>query len=362
MELAPHHKFVNALAFNAAGNKLASASDDNAVRVWNVDDTLAQSGNGRTANATRPNAQTELRCTSEALTVRWDPTNANVLVAAGSDRNLQIWDVRSRNSVHSVGTVTLPSKKNVNLAYHPRGHEIVVSSLEDTISVVDLRAQKVLRSETMQYEVNELAFNEDGSALFVASANGVDVMGKYPSLERTFNLNIGKSYTLCASPDGKTVAAGTYGSTVSLFETEELGCRLTLMRYDQYVKALSFSHDSRYLALFEVNGNAVEVTDAATGACVNTVVTPYARKIGAVAWSPVAHILAYSCGEHVFLNTSPFTPVVLPQTTHVAAPPMFDGRGMPPTTMMPPMGSAVHMPGVMLPQQAASRVAMPYRR
>ena len=97
MELAPHHKFVNALAFNAAGNKLASASDDNTVRVWNVDDTLAQSGNGRTANATRPNAQTELRCTSDALTVRWDPTNANVIVAAGSDRNLQIWDVRSRN-------------------------------------------------------------------------------------------------------------------------------------------------------------------------------------------------------------------------------------------------------------------------
>ncbi|MFW2381947.1 MAG: BTAD domain-containing putative transcriptional regulator [Acidimicrobiales bacterium] len=107
-ESQQHSRTVVALAFDSDGRRLATASEDATIVVWDVatlTPTVRLLGHSESVND-----------------VAFDPTR-NRLATASSDRTVRIWDVETGASV-----LTLQTDSSVaNIAYSPDGSHLVVT-------------------------------------------------------------------------------------------------------------------------------------------------------------------------------------------------------------------------------------------
>ncbi|UZJ54594.1 hypothetical protein CBS101457_003914 [Exobasidium rhododendri] len=168
---------VRALGWSIDGRRLASSSSDRTIRIW----TPERSVDHRAAS--------ELRGHTDAVEqLAWDPIHPELLVSASSDRSAKFWDIRTSSASSSIAT----SGSNINVAYHPAGNVVAVGDRDDTVSLIDVRAGRILglvRSfgsppdfssnetkwvKTEKEEINEFSWSPDGS-LFVVGTGGGNV-------------------------------------------------------------------------------------------------------------------------------------------------------------------------------------------
>lgn len=62
--------------------------------------------------------------------------------------------------------------ENINLCWSPDGQTIAVGNKEDLITFIDVRTSKVKFTEQFKLEVNEFAWNKDGSLFFLTTGQG----------------------------------------------------------------------------------------------------------------------------------------------------------------------------------------------
>lgn len=133
-------------------------------------------------------------------------------------------------------------------------------------------------------------------------------------------------YVLALDPPGARLAVGGADAVVSVWDTDVLACSHTVGarraggrgagrprsahtnhtnsatpqgRLEKPVRALSFSHDARFLAAGSQD-HFVDVSEAATGAVAARVETR--AEINSLAWNPQHLVLAYAVGDEVRLN------------------------------------------------------------
>lgn len=283
-ELHGHRKKVFQVQFSATGDRIASASADNTSFVWTVDE--------RRGPSSTPDLELKGH-TDDVMALRWDPTNPNVLLTVGGDKTARFWDVRiGGGRTPNVATVALGGGDNINAAWHPKGGDVAVGNNRDLLSFIDVRTHKVARSQQFPYELNEVLWNASGTAFMASTLSGVEVFGKWPSMERTYTVPTGFAYSLALSYDGSTLAVGGYDANAMLIDVSELACRLVVPRSENKVQALAFSHDSAFLAMVPENESFIDIADSSDGSCVCTVPTRLIT-LG-VAWSPRAYLLAYA--------------------------------------------------------------------
>ncbi|KAL0488071.1 THO complex subunit 3 [Acrasis kona] len=246
-ELRGHRNKVISIAWSNKG-KLASGSSDHTAKVWNI------------SNTSRTTREVEFQGhTGVVNQVQFDPTNGNTLATASVDKSVRLWDVRvsgANKCLHKIPTVG----ENINLAWRPDGVHLVVGNKEDTISIIDVRTHKILKSVKYKHLVNELKWDKTGQLLVMTTGNGNIEVFDYDVERITANssqtwqrvrpipAHTRDVFCIDFDPLGRYFAVGSEDSIVSLWSLPEFIPVRSISSFEEPIKNVSFSFDGQYLA------------------------------------------------------------------------------------------------------------------
>ena len=287
-EYVAHKRKVHSVAWSCGGQKLASGSVDQSVRVWSLHET---------------GSATHIELTGHQDSVdqlRWDPLNPEVLGTASGDRTVRIWDTRTNKQVHAIET----RGENINIRWSPDGQHVAVGDKDDNIAIIEMRKCKALKNIKFQSEVNEMAWEpmSGGKFFFLTTGSGSVEIFRYADMLaqeqaqpiHSLQAHTANCYCIDFSPKGEYLAVGGADAMVTIWDVQELVCLRTCTRFEWPVRTLSFSCDSRFLA----SGSEdlyVDIADVSTGEQVHKLSCSAA--MNSVAWHPSRLLLAYAADD-----------------------------------------------------------------
>jgi WD40 repeat protein len=175
------------------------------------------------------------------------------------------------------------------LAFSPQA-KLVAVGRHGLVELLDPASRVVVRKlEGHRGAVNAVVWSGDGTQLFAASGENA-IAGEVKQwnvaegrLVRTIAGHRDMLYALALSPDGKTLATGSYDQKIKLWNVGDGTERLTLSGHNGAVYGLAFRPDGRILASASAD-RTVKLWDVANGERRDTLSQP-AKEQFAVAWS-----------------------------------------------------------------------------
>ncbi len=142
----------------------------------------------------------------------------------------------------------------------------------------------------------EVTYSPDGSLLAAASAIGIWIYDTHTG--RTLHLltgHLGTVYSVCFSPDGKTIISGSSDKTVRLWDAATGKHLKTLTGHTKTVNSVCFSPDGKTIATAS-GDETVRLWDATTGKHFYTLSGLHRSAICSVCFSPDGKIIATASG------------------------------------------------------------------
>ena len=181
--------------------------------------------------------------------IRWHSSHPDKLASTSSqEKCIRFWDTRAGKNT---ATLTTPGH-NLYLAWTGDGNYMAVGSKEDVVCTVDVRKMKVTQKQSYRYQVNELAFLASSQLLAQATGNSgqVEVL-RFPEMKQAGSLrgHTAAVLSLATDPAERFLATGGADAVACLWDARDFICLRTYTKMDHPIRALAFSHDSRYLAM-----------------------------------------------------------------------------------------------------------------
>ncbi|MEU4217258.1 helix-turn-helix domain-containing protein [Actinoplanes sp. NPDC026623] len=214
--LAGHRGSVDQAAFSPDGRVLATASSDRTIRLWDVTDLR------------RPRPIATLPGKRAWFAVAFSPDGRTL--AGGDERDVRLWDVTDPRRPAGAGVLTGHTDVVSMIAYSPDGRTLATGSYDHTARLWDLArgiSSSVIRGHTgLVYSV---AYSPDGRTLATGSGDAtarlwnvtdprrpvpITVLDRHADEPGDTNAIAGVAF----SPDGQTLATGSYDYTVRLWE------------------------------------------------------------------------------------------------------------------------------------------------
>lgn len=287
-----HHRGpVESASFDAAGDRVATASLDGTAAVWDVASgrqLRRVRGPGQLWGAALDPTGARLATTAaDGLVELWDMASGRriaaetghsgnahgpvfspdgrVLVTEGSDGTARLWDGRTGRPLHTLaGTAGIV----FNAAFDGSGRRVVTSGQDGTARVWSVASgRELVRVGFRSGWANRVAFSPDGRLIAAAGDDGT---------ARVWDARTGAAVavllghtaavrSVAFSPDSRRVATAGNDQTAIVWDARS-GRRLAIMRGDeQTVTRATFDPTGRLVATVSDDGSA-RLWDAATGA------------------------------------------------------------------------------------------------
>ncbi len=237
-----HNDWVRAVAWAPDSRRIASASNDKTVHVWNA-------ATGRKLSTCRGRSDA-------VYTVAWAPPDGKCIAFASADKTIRVWEAATGRKVSACRGHTA---EVYAVSWSPDGALIASASADRTIQIWDAVTQGKVASYTGHNDwVRAVAW----------------------------------------SPDGKYIASASNDKTVQVWDATTRQNISTYTGHSDWVRAVAWSPDSKYIASAS-NDKTVQVWNAMTGIPRFTYEGHTGWWLGgvlSVAWSPDGTLIA-SAGE-----------------------------------------------------------------
>ena len=288
-----HTSRVTAVAWSVRGTRIASASYDKTVRVWDAND-----GN---------NLITYQGHWDRVLSVAWSP-DGNLLASAGNDGTVQLWDPLTANLVL---TYREHSQPVLALAWSPDGKRIASACEDQTVQLWDtITGQTLYIYRVHGPRTLTLGWSPDGRSI---ASGGEDKLVSVWSLQRekasfftsllfhsrgqfSYRGHFGRVNALAWSPNGQRIASVGSDKTLQVWDAVT-GKKYFIHRNpSSTLTCVAWSYDGRYLATGG-NDKLVQVWDTVTRNAVATY-AGHAGYVTSVSWSPDGKQLVSASVDH----------------------------------------------------------------
>jgi WD40 repeat protein len=263
---------VNSVAFSPDGRRLATAGDDQTVRVWNA--------------ATGQQQLVLLGHTDRVQAVRFSPDGRRLV--SGGDQTIRLWDITCEQE-----SLTLQHRGGGRtVLFSPDGRRLASAGFGSFVPIWDTATgQELLRIHTHTGVVMGLAFSPDGRRLALADDQAVRLWDTTTGKE-VLALRVPESSinSVGFSPNGRRLATAGDDHKVRVWDTATGQELLSLLGHTDGVTGVTFSPDGSRLATASID-LTVRLWDAGIG---NELLTlkGHTGFVNGVAFSPDGRRLA----------------------------------------------------------------------
>ncbi len=242
----PGPNTLHRLAFSPDGKRLALATTDGTVMIWD------------------PTTGTELFRKSlheQAVSGLAFSPDGRLVVSAGWDRIVKIWNSTTGEVIHELSGHDQPIQ---SVAFHPQGKLIASGSWDTTIKLWDVQSgQEVQTLRGHKKAVYCVTFSPGGRLLVSSASNGNLKIWELSSnrIIQSLTGDTGAVLSIAFSPDERYLAKGGKDGTVRVWDLESGEEKMCLRGHTNPVECVHFSPDCQRLVSISPLEGMVKVWD-----------------------------------------------------------------------------------------------------